>query len=128
LSKEHPPILQEIQLELEDRLHTKFNHCMLNRYEDGSVHIGSHSDNLENLCIASISLGAHRDFILTHKKPPEGQTNRYKKRWPLADGSLLVMQGQTQKFWKHEIPKQLKIKEGRISLTFRQLIDKQDRV
>ena len=46
LSKEHPPILQEIQLELEDRLHTKFNHCMLNRYEDGSVHIGSHSDNL----------------------------------------------------------------------------------
>lgn len=92
---------------------------MLNRYDNGSVHIGAHSDNLgkpgmtsivladarsENLCIASISLGAERDFILAHKKPATvGDVARYRKRWPLADGSLLVMQGQTQKYWKHEI-------------------------
>lgn len=46
LQKEHPPILQEIQRYVEDKLHTSFNHCMLNRYDDGSVYIGSHSDNL----------------------------------------------------------------------------------
>lgn len=46
LEKAHPRILQEIQAELEDRLKTRFNHCMLNRYDDGSVHIGSHSDNM----------------------------------------------------------------------------------
>lgn len=101
---------------------------------------------LENLCIASISLGAERDFILKHKKPPADskQDAKYNKRWPLGDGSLVVMQGTTQEYWKHEIvrwlslqhricimlklriaqPKQLKIKKGRISLTFRQLVDK----
>jgi hypothetical protein len=46
LQKEHPPILQEIQKYVEDKLQTTFNHCMLNRYDDGSVYIGSHSDNL----------------------------------------------------------------------------------
>lgn len=46
LVKEHPKILREIQETLEQKLQTRFNHSMLNRYKDGSVHIGSHSDNL----------------------------------------------------------------------------------
>lgn len=46
LMKEHPPIMAEIQSFLEKELGTKFNHCMLNLYESGKVHIGSHSDNL----------------------------------------------------------------------------------
>ncbi|KAK9899207.1 hypothetical protein P389DRAFT_45420 [Cystobasidium minutum MCA 4210] len=126
LVKDHPEILKEIQETLEKKLQVRFNHSMLNRYKDGSVHIGSHSDNLENLCIASISLGAVRDFILTHKQPRGKDENkeRYRKRFELANGSLVIMQGDTQKYWKHEIPKQLKVKEGRISLTFRQLVDK----
>jgi alkylated DNA repair dioxygenase AlkB len=47
---------------------------------------------------------------------------KYRYSLPLASGSLLVMQGQTQKLWKHEIPKEKKVEEGRISLTFRQLV------
>ena len=46
LMKEHPPIMAEIQSYLEKELEIKFNHCMLNLYESGNVHIGSHSDNL----------------------------------------------------------------------------------
>lgn len=46
LVKQHPKILQEIQEVLEGKVKVRFNHCMLNRYKDGSVHIGSHSDNL----------------------------------------------------------------------------------
>ena len=58
----------------------------------------------ENLCIASISLGAARDFVLSHKKKPHDvEGEKYKKRWALADGSLVLMQGSTQKYWKHEI-------------------------
>jgi len=63
-----------------------------------------------------------------------------RKTWVLESGSLVVMQGETQMHWKHEIPKYVlrtklflpalttiinrepKVKEGRISLTFRQLI------
>ena len=32
------------------------------------------------------------------------------------------MQGNTQRYWKHEIPKEKNIKNGRISLTFRQIV------
>jgi hypothetical protein len=46
LVKEHPGILREIQVEIEKKLGVSFNHCMLNRYDNGSVHIGAHSDNL----------------------------------------------------------------------------------
>ncbi|GLB37902.1 putative 2OG-Fe(II) oxygenase superfamily protein [Lyophyllum shimeji] len=148
---EYPPLLRRIQDEVEERLGVKFNHVMLNLYEDGSVYIGNHRDNLENRVIASVSLGAPRTFIMTHDAPKHSKatssppTKRlrgsipsssptsaeattgstatvHKKRWTLEPGSLVVMQGDTQKFWKHEIPKEFKVKDGRISLTFRQLV------
>ncbi|GAA5978666.1 hypothetical protein JCM5350_002472 [Sporobolomyces pararoseus] len=46
----------------------------------------------------------------------------YYKKWELENGSLVVMQGETQANWKHQIPKEAKVKESRISLTFRQLV------
>ena len=33
------------------------------------------------------------------------------------------MQGSTQRYWKHEIKKEPKVKTGRISLTYRQIVD-----
>ncbi|KAF8596523.1 hypothetical protein BDV93DRAFT_500401 [Ceratobasidium sp. AG-I] len=122
----YPPTLQAIQDKVEATLGVKFNHVMLNRYEDGSVYIGKHRDNKENKVIASVSLGAVRTFIMSpaatarNKKAGSGKSDI--KRWELANGSLFVMQGDTQKNWKHEIPKQPKVTEGRISLTFRQLV------
>lgn len=35
-----PPPLAEMQERLEEALGVKFNHCMLNRYDDGGVYIG----------------------------------------------------------------------------------------
>lgn len=56
-------------------------------------------------------------------EPEEGDVEQLtKKKWSLANGSLVVQQGRTQDFYKHEIPKELRVKEGRISLTFRQLV------
>ncbi|KAG9016095.1 hypothetical protein FRB93_011569 [Tulasnella sp. JGI-2019a] len=113
------PSLIEIQAKVEEVLDVTFNHVLLNRYEDGSIYIGKHSDTPENKVIASLSLGAERTFIMTPRKGFTAET----KSWPLANGSLLVMQGDTQKNWHHEIPKESKktVKGGRISLTFRQL-------
>jgi alkylated DNA repair dioxygenase AlkB len=37
----------------------------------------------------------------------------------LEHGSLLVMKGETQHFWKHQIPKTAKSIGSRINLTFR---------
>ncbi|SCV67206.1 BQ2448_5852 [Microbotryum intermedium] len=62
--------------------------------------------------------------VIPHDSDPETDDSELlrSKRWKLHHGSLVVMQGQTQTYWKHEIPKEPKIKEGRISLTFRQLV------
>ncbi|RXK38521.1 hypothetical protein M231_04153 [Tremella mesenterica] len=127
-----PPILETMRQRLEQELGVKFNHCMLNRYDSGDVYIGKHSDNLNNLVIASISLGVERTFIMTPRIPSRRKgvvevdegllRGRKSMKWELGNGSLVVMQGRTQEFWKHEIPKEPKIKTGRISLTFRQLV------
>ncbi|KAF8955699.1 hypothetical protein BDZ97DRAFT_1856324 [Flammula alnicola] len=148
----YPAVLREIQDQVEERLAVKFNHVMLNLYEDGKVYIGNHRDNIENKVIASVSLGASRTFIMTRDRrskgaqspdrtsksmpessklepeanSPKGQRQPIpafvdRKSWTLDSGSLVVMQGETQRYWKHEIPKEPRVKEGRISLTFRQL-------
>lgn len=91
-----------------------------------SIYIGKHSDNLENLVIVTISLGAERSWIMERKPPRKGSKaaleikgqSLEKKRWKLGNGSLLVMQGDSQKDWKHEIPKELKVKDKRIVSQF----------
>lgn len=121
-----PPLLDHIAslLSTDECLgsEVRFNHCMLNRYDDGSIYIGKHSDNIENKVIVTVSLGADRSWIM-ERKAPRGQRakeaaqegeDKIKKRWTLAGGSLLVMQGQTQKYYTHEIPKELKVKGPRI--------------
>ena len=35
-----PPVLESMREKLQDALGVKFNHVMLNRYDDGSVYIG----------------------------------------------------------------------------------------
>lgn len=51
---------------------------------------------------------------MKHTSPPTTSTpvngsnddaGLYEKKWILENGSLVVMQGETQQFWKHEIPK-----------------------
>jgi len=119
MHNDYPPVISSIQTLVEQKLGVQFNHVMLNRYDTGDVYIGLHADNLENRVIATVSLGAERTFIMRHRTI-KGENGL--KKWKLANGSLFVMQGDTQRFWKHEIPKEPKIKEGRISLTFRQLV------
>lgn len=40
----------------------------------------------------------------------------------LTDGSLLLIDGEGQSMWSHGIPKELHITEGRINLTFRNML------
>ncbi len=92
-----------------------FNYVLGNRYQNGSNNIGMHSDNEKDLegPIVCISLGSSRflDF--------KGIYNNLKERINLENGSMLVMDGNTQKYYKHGIPLQKKVNDTRISLTFR---------
>eukprot|EP01080_Neovahlkampfia_damariscottae_P006791 gene6791-10955_t len=88
-------------------------------YRDGNDSIHYHQDKeaIGENCntIASLSLGETRRFLI---KNIENQKNI--KEYALTCGSLIVMTGRTQEYWKHSVPKQPKIKTPRINLTFRQ--------
>jgi alkylated DNA repair dioxygenase AlkB len=99
---------------------TLFNSCLLNLYHDGNEGMAWHSDDEKSLgrnsTIASVSLGAEREFRLKHKRGDE------KVSVLLESGSLLVMKDTTQTHWLHSIPKSKKIKTPRINLTFRTMV------
>lgn len=113
--------LQTIKAYLEEFTGEKFNSCLLNYYHNGSEAMGWHSDNepsmKKNAPIASISLGAERDFIFRHNLTKDQCTIR------LENGSLLMMKDETQAFWKHQLPARKRILAPRINLTFRQFIE-----
>lgn len=116
----HPwnPILQKIKLKIETVVATDFTSVLLNQYRDGKDSNGWHADNEKELgvnpIIASLSFGAERVFQLKHNSIADLKQNII-----LEHGSLLVMKGTTQHFWKHQIPKTSKPIESRINLTFR---------
>lgn len=109
----------ELRKKLEKLLDCEFDYCLLNLYRDGRDYIAFHSDNEaigdDRNIIASISLGASRRFVLQKK-----DDKKDKHEFILNSGSLIVMSGTLQQFWKHGIPKMLKVKEPRLNLTFRQ--------
>ena len=100
-------------------INATFNSCLLNYYPSGEDGMGYHADNEKELgtqpVIASLSLGATRKFVFKHKK-----TQDKVALYP-ESGQLIVMRGDTQRFWNHSIPKTKMVTTGRISLTFRQI-------
>jgi alkylated DNA repair dioxygenase AlkB len=112
------PLLKEIKSKIERVTQTTFNTVLLNLYRDGKDSNGWHSDNEKELgknpVIASMSLGAKRSFKLKHKGDKKLNYKIF-----LSHGSLLLMEGETQHHWLHELPKSKKITEPRINLTFR---------
>jgi len=120
--QQHPepwtPTLTSIKLKAEAISKITFNSVLINLYRDGKDSVSWHSDDEpelgKNPIIASISLGGTRRFSLRHKTSKD-----YKIDIDLPKGSLLLMKGETQHFWKHQIAKTAKSVEPRINLTFR---------
>ena len=116
----HPwnPLLQKIKNQIASVCDTNFTSVLLNLYRNGKDSNGWHADNEKELgtnpVIASISLGAERAFHLQQNC----DKNR-KHKMILQHGSLLIMKGATQHYWKHQIPKTAKPINPRINLTFR---------
>jgi len=116
----HPwnPLLMFIKNEVEEACQEYFTTVLLNYYRDGRDSNGWHADNERELgrnpIIASVSFGAERNFQLQHNTIRE-----QKLKINLEHGSLLVMKGATQHFWKHQIAKTTQPVGPRINLTFR---------
>ena len=112
------PLLMYIKNEIEEICEENFTTVLLNLYRDGKDSNGWHADNEKELgrnpVIASVSFGAKRSFHLQHNSIKEA-----KLKITLEHGSLLVMKGTTQHFWKHQIPKTARPIKERVNLTFR---------
>lgn len=124
------PILCEIIQLVNQELGTTFNGILINKYKNGEKYISAHSDSetgldKKNKTVASIAFGPGiRKFRIRErcKASPEllkTSTNPIVLDYEHQPCELLVMDGEFQKEFTHEIPTQKKIKEERISLTFR---------
>lgn len=112
--------LLKVKENIEEYSKESFTHVLCNLYRDGQDSMGWHRDNEPILgpepCIASVTLGAPRVFQLRNYR-----TKKDKIDLLLQHGSLLLMKGQSQHVWEHQVPKTKKIDTPRINLTFRHL-------
>lgn len=96
----------------------RFNSVLLNWYRSGDDHMSWHADDEPELgrnpVIASVNFGATRRFLLRRT-----DDHAEKIELPLSHGSLLVMSGALQHHWQHSVPRQKRVADSRVNLTFR---------
>lgn len=120
-SEPWPACLQGLVRQLQADFGFDFNCALLNHYRDGGEAMGYHSDNEPELgdspVIASVSLGAQRDFVFR-------RVGESRQHFSLAlhSGSLLLMLPPCQRDWQHALPVRKRVTDGRINLTFRRII------
>ncbi len=111
------PVLATMADQLGQVVGAPFNSVLVNWYRDGQDAMGWHSDDEPELgprpTIAMLSLGAQRELRFRQKD------RRDSFNLALPHTSLLVMAGRLQSLWQHELPRRRRVKEARLSLTFR---------
>jgi len=122
---EHHPlpwldILQTLREDMTRLCNHDFNSVLANLYRNGRDSMGCHADNEKELgdqpLIASLSLGDTR--LLRFRHPRSG----HRLDIELAHGDVLIMAGELQRHWRHELPKTRRHKQARINLTFRRIL------
>ena len=110
-----------IRARLAGEIGVDFNSVLANLYRDGRDSMGWHSDAEAELgprpVIASLSLGAVRRFVLKSRSDAG-----LKLGIDLPHGSLLLMRGETQRHYRHALPRTAKPMAARINLTFRRIL------
>lgn len=122
---------------IQDKLNTlnyniNINSCLINKYRNGNDYIAPHRDSKlsfgDTPIIAVLSIGQKRTLRFTKVKENykhHALTKKDKKNiiidFELDDNSLLIMSGDSQNCYSHQLLKDDSNKE-RYSLTFRQFI------
>jgi alkylated DNA repair dioxygenase AlkB len=115
IPREFRPLLEWAQAYVDARL----NGLLLNWYEGPHDYIGDHHDSTKNLIpgtpIVTVSHGEERTFRLSRGKGAAKQTRDF----PAPHGTLFVMPWETNRAWKHAVPKRSSYRGRRISVTLR---------
>ncbi|EFC48552.1 predicted protein [Naegleria gruberi] len=117
------PELLKLKTLIQEKTGEVFNYALVNVYDNGNDYIGWHSDKtkdlVENSSIVSLTLGETRPFQF---KPSEGKQKNSDKSIItkyLPNGSMIIMNWNTQFYYKHCLPKRKNISKQRINITFR---------
>jgi alkylated DNA repair dioxygenase AlkB len=111
------PNIEELLNLVNSTFNSDFNGILVNKYANGEDYIGKHSDDetsLSNIGVVCVSYGATRKFRIRDKL-----TGKIVIDVPTTSGEIWIMGGDFQKEFTHEIPIEKKIKQPRISFTFR---------
>lgn len=115
------PLLLKLREKIESYTKEDFNSVLLNYYRNQNDHMSWHTDNERELgpspVIASLSFGEERLFQFKHHLDKEEKKVSIKTE----PGSLIVMRGETQKYWRHRIAKTSLPMGPRVNLTFRKI-------
>lgn len=121
-----PRCLRELKACVEEATKETYNFVLVNFYADGTHSISPHSDDESflghNPCVASLSLGGTRDFVMKHKTRKDVSTEKF----ALRSGDMVVMRGTTQANWLHSVPKRTgktQTAAARINVTFRKCLN-----
>jgi alkylated DNA repair dioxygenase AlkB len=116
-SKPMSESLLELLKKVNDIFTTNYNGILVNKYKTGNDYISAHSDDekkLDDTEVVAISYGATRKFRIRDKK-----TKKIVKDFALTSYSMLQMGGKFQQEFTHEVPIEKRIKDERLSFTFR---------
>lgn len=113
-----PSVLEELRNLVFEKTGINFDFVLLNYYRDGNDKVSWHCDNEEMMeCsnIVSLSFGQKRKFQVKSK------INGSKICWQqsLESGSMVWMKPKSQDLYYHQVPKETKIDQPRLNLTFR---------
>ena len=112
--------MQQLLVYINNIYGSEYNGILINRYLTGEEYIGAHSDDesgLDKSGVVALSWGSTRKFRIRNKK-----TKKIFMDVPLEHLSIINMGGDFQKEFTHEVPAEKKVKNMRISLTFRRHI------
>lgn len=116
------PELKKITAHVNEKLGTNFNTILMNVYKSGNDCIGYHRDKengwAENSGFATLSLGVTRDFQIRREADKDTETI------PHESGMIIYMPHPMNHHYLHGVPVRKKVNGTRISLTFREIIDK----
>ena len=116
------PCLQELLQHVNDVFQTDFNGILINKYVNGEDYIGKHSDSeigLDKLGqVLALSYGASRKFRIRDK-----HTGKIVMDVPTGHNQFILMSGNFQREFTHEVPIEKKVNGVRYSFTFRKHVN-----
>jgi alkylated DNA repair dioxygenase AlkB len=119
------PEIEAVRDRISARFGGDYNSVLLNRYASERDSVSWHSDDEPEMDsdhpIASLSLGAAREFLVRPVTSNKIASKKEVQSYVLTSGSLLVMPPGFQQRYRHCVPKSRTPCASRVNLTFRRM-------